>query len=561
MPYRMVSISFHRCSRGFTLVELMASIALVLLLILGVNQVFRIATKGVGAGQDLSTIQRDNLTAHSVIYSDFKNLAFPDSAGSPGTGPAFIIRSERQYAYRNRPEHLSDPDGAPKENPGVDDIKDRDLNADNDEADTNEISFPARVDDRSHRVDQLVFFTQGLFRRQTGNDGTYVAPMSSTEAYLWYGHLKLPDFTTPMATQQFAHRSPAETPYNTNRENAYTTQWSFGRIVVLLRAKEPSTVGGEPNRIRDTSNTDQTFIDRPNPPPYSTPAVYYNTLAPLWPEAEDNAPGGVFRFTWGRYDLAATTIAEFRDILSGYHALWLPSSNALQRWDYRMTSERHQANPFPTKPMSSFGVARTAPILLRGCTQFIVEFAGDFVTQDNNVASATYGLVANQDPPVPDGVTDYVVLFNDANNNGQIDSDPERVGMRAATRWYGMPRDTNGDGVIAGFLPGRPNNHMIDVVPLRDVVSSGIGALYAPLNGSGYQVEKFDNLTTPTNAQGNYMAGTGAGFLTDSRYFASWGPDTQNVPKPRMIRIVLALDTPTASIAEAQLFEYVIEVP
>src|SRR5688572_6673984 len=58
--------------RAFTLVELMISVVLVLLLILGINQVFRITADAVGAGQSMSSIVRDNRAAHVSFYSDLK---------------------------------------------------------------------------------------------------------------------------------------------------------------------------------------------------------------------------------------------------------------------------------------------------------------------------------------------------------------------------------------------------------------------------------------------------------------------------------------------------------
>src|SRR5712671_5842877 len=47
-----------RGATGFTLVELMVSIALVLLLVLGINAVFTLSARTVGIGQQVSEIQR-----------------------------------------------------------------------------------------------------------------------------------------------------------------------------------------------------------------------------------------------------------------------------------------------------------------------------------------------------------------------------------------------------------------------------------------------------------------------------------------------------------------------
>src|SRR3954468_5900345 len=89
---------------AFTLIELMVSIALVLILILGINQVFRITTNSIGAGQALSTVVRDNRAAAGMIYNDARTIV-TDNA------PFIIIDSSRINAYQNPEDLQSDRDG------------------------------------------------------------------------------------------------------------------------------------------------------------------------------------------------------------------------------------------------------------------------------------------------------------------------------------------------------------------------------------------------------------------------------------------------------------------
>src|SRR4051794_36673580 len=98
--------------RGFTLIELMVSIALVLILVLGVNQVFKIASSGVPGGQALAGANRYIPPPPAVFTDDLRFARMPANVGSTSRerGPAFVIRSERRYAYRNRQDHLGDPD-------------------------------------------------------------------------------------------------------------------------------------------------------------------------------------------------------------------------------------------------------------------------------------------------------------------------------------------------------------------------------------------------------------------------------------------------------------------
>jgi prepilin-type N-terminal cleavage/methylation domain-containing protein len=58
----------RRQQPGFTLVEVMISVALVLILIIGINQAFKMVTDTVGAGQTLSAIVRDNRAIQPVLY-------------------------------------------------------------------------------------------------------------------------------------------------------------------------------------------------------------------------------------------------------------------------------------------------------------------------------------------------------------------------------------------------------------------------------------------------------------------------------------------------------------
>lgn len=576
-----------RCPRGggrkqaaFTLVELLISIAIVLVLILGINQVFSITSQGVAGGQALSTVIRDNRSAHSVFYDDFRGIVMPANAVGGGfdNGPGMLIRSERQYAYRSRTDHLGDPNGAGTESPTNAEISDRDLDGNNIEGDAGEITHPAIYNERSHRIDRMAFFARGMFRRQTGGTfpdtdvDPYVAHMSSPEAYIWYGHLRLPDTSSPVTTaEQYVHRGPGETPYNQNRDNAYASSWALGRVVLTMRAPDVNGFIFD----SETGGTAQNYIDRPDypePPTAADVLAYYQSLAPFERKGNWHSTGNpVYNVQWSRYDLAGTTIEEYRDVLNINHEIWLvdpgdadPTADPItglneQPWWVRLSDTRFQGNPIPDRPLDSPGVARAAPVFLRGCSQFIVEFAGDFVTQVEDTTHAQFGLVFPQDPPQPDGVTDFVVRFDDDNGNGLIDSADEQQTVRRETRWYGMPRDSNGDGVIPGWVAGRNANQLPDVVPLRDVVSSGTGTLYAP--GDGYALEKF---TPPGDADAlppaaDYAASAGMG--DDARYIAAWGPGAQLVPKPRMIRITLALDEPRASLANEQTYEYVIELP
>src|SRR5262245_14514665 len=82
------------CGRsGFTLIEVMISIFLVLLLIVGINQAFKVVSSTVGAGQAMSSKSRDSYTAHTAYVQEIgRALVHDDSA------PFLIIGSRMQPA-------------------------------------------------------------------------------------------------------------------------------------------------------------------------------------------------------------------------------------------------------------------------------------------------------------------------------------------------------------------------------------------------------------------------------------------------------------------------------
>src|SRR5687768_2545246 len=91
--------------QGFTLVELMISIALVLILILGVNTVFSLTSQTVAAGNALGTIHRANAAVNGTIYQDFKSMVIGTDA------PCFVITMQRRFAWRDAADREGDRDG------------------------------------------------------------------------------------------------------------------------------------------------------------------------------------------------------------------------------------------------------------------------------------------------------------------------------------------------------------------------------------------------------------------------------------------------------------------
>lgn len=522
MKRRPDSISTTSRRRAFTLVELMVSIALVLILLVGVNQVFKMTTDTVGAGQALNTASRNLRSAQSVFFNDLHGAV----TSNP---PVFMIRSQQIPAFRNRADELGDRDYNQSDTyiNRIAQILSIDLDNNGSEGELGvpgEIISPALYNDRNHRADMFMFFARGNFPRQTGNDGTFAANMSSSEAWIWYGHLKRPDFSSPAGSsnadalnplQGYENRSPGElpdfskVPPDRNDDNFFASNWILGRVVTLLRQPDTS------DNIYDNSGISQVYLKR-----WSTDAATILSPLSINSVSSEIAVADRYNIAWSRYDVAGTTIDGYRQILA---TAIDPPYNLTDWWDFRF-SFRYQCNIIPSRPISSQSIARTIPAFLSSCSQFIVEYAGDFMTQENDPTNVNYGQVKSAGS---DGKIDYLVV------NGV-----------AQTRWYGLPRDTNGDGVI----------NQLDVVPLRDIRYTAVSP------------------PTPYNApferdwpayQINYAAITAGvpAMPNGTRYIVAWGPDTAGQPLPKMIRIVATVDDPTGRMTTGQTMEYVIDLP
>jgi hypothetical protein len=219
--------------------------------------------------------------------------------------------------------------------------------------------------------------------------------------------------------------------------------------------------------------------------------------------------------------------------------------------------------------MTSEAMAKAMPVLLNNCSQFLVEYAGDFVTQDTRQfvpdPSNANVLIANVDwgnvtGPGPDNVIDFVVDHTGVTNTNYL--------VAAKIRWYGLPRDTNGDRIIQGYAnnPNFPralyqsgqayngptkSNELIDVVPLDDVLRTST---------SVYQPAAFERELPLPSTSGDYAMDLAPGAAGPTkaafRYTCVWANNA-----PTMIRIVLKIEDPAGRLSEGQWYEYVVGAP
>jgi prepilin-type N-terminal cleavage/methylation domain-containing protein len=595
--------------RAFTLVELMISIALALLLILGVNQIFKYTTQAVGAGQAINADIQASRAAQTTMSTDFGGIV--GNGYGPNDAGSIIIGSRSVYTYRNAQDLASE--GAISTNAptslGLPTAAYIDLDGDGQFGNANvpgEVVWPCTYNFRNHRIDCLSFFSRDTFHRQTGNLGTYVDNMTGTEAWIWYGHLWLPDnngafpYTTyPSGGSYVSGQSgPATLPgamsASVNPNNYFASQFVLGRLAMVLKEKSVDTSGG--GSITDNAQFPQRFIDRAKVYPKLTltpPNNYAVDVDPLGCDSTAAAAAGDST-SWylenARFDLAATSIASFRTkLMSFINNPNTTTMNSLPLWyDWMMDGNinpptgrsfksngytRVQCKPFLSKPADAAGMAQASPYLISGCSQFIVEFAGDFLTQDNDPTHVdangkpSYGTAAPYHTKYGDVIatTPSAVVPPTAaatTPDGQLDFSIVNTGTAASPiwskqiKWYGMPRSTSGQPYVCCFNG--------DVVPVRDwllqAVDLPVGSA-PPLADSvntSLPFEKVGPVYQPKDYSGAY-AGAGMSLLeAQNGYICAFGPYDL---RPKLIRITMVLEDPNGRLPDGQTYQYVFQVP
>jgi prepilin-type N-terminal cleavage/methylation domain-containing protein len=567
MLHRPPRTSSRRLTRGFTLIELLASVAIALLLIVGINQVFSIASRSISAGQALSTAQRDNRSVQSVIYADLKNIVATN--GDPeASAPYFIIESSRVAAFKNQADMLSDRDfNAADSLLNLDkQVRTIDYDGNNKENDLLDELPRTTLSDRNHRVDTLRFFARGKFPRQTGNDGTFVSSLVSGQALITYGHLRQPAnpaVITGARDPGTKHLNLKQTQAQ-NPNNYFAHQFILGRNMMALI--EPEVLVGGDEVIMD-GGVRQMYIGRTltdATPPSAADLKRLDPLqendAPATTDGNNNAAGG-FRVEHSRFDVIGGDLTSLRNRVRTAMGARVVGE---RKWFDDLTY-RFAGWPIPTRPHTSLGMARTAPVFVSGCSQFCVEYAGDFLTQ-NAVTGESTAIE-------PDGTIDFVPLFNGAGNP-----------VNRRTRWYGFPRnvDTSDDNdpsvpygarIRGGSDPsaGVGGVNLIDVIPLRDVMMTTPGYVeQAP-----FEKIQVPNGNTPIPnrlpVKDNY-ASTNASLNigNDATYLCAWGPSgtytnlagapVLDPPSPAMLRFVIGIDDPQGRMSDPQLYEYVVDL-
>ncbi|HEY7115677.1 MAG TPA: type II secretion system protein, partial [Tepidisphaeraceae bacterium] len=160
-PSRLPRRQRRRAAAAFTLVELMISIALVLLLIYGISQVFKLSSDTIGANTAIANAARDHRAASQAMAEDWRN-SLPDS-------PITLISSRVGYGldsstgkyfiagWKNADEQRNAKD-TNQQDPLLQTTSDLPVHL-------------IQGTDRTPRIDRLAFFARNLYHRQTAAAG------------------------------------------------------------------------------------------------------------------------------------------------------------------------------------------------------------------------------------------------------------------------------------------------------------------------------------------------------------------------------------------------------
>lgn len=371
--------------------------------------------------------------------------------------------------------------------------------------------------------------------------------MASSEAWIWYGHLWLPDNSSAYSASTF----PLAGVHSSNQNNYFANQLVLGRMAMLLTEK--SSTGN----IGDAFGQSQWFLDRNYGPTDGTdlsPLAFNSKLVagggPAFTSADPQSALPCNNYN-SRVDLASTSIGNFQKKLTDNI---VNKGGGTNWWTYLMNGSngRYQCNPFVAKPMQAVDMAHASPYMLGGCSQFIVEFAGDFLTQDSDPNH----LASSNSPRTRTNYGDVQAMASDSQLDFTVTYTATGVPIKQI-KWYGMPRSTSGNTTI--------NAANGDVVPLRDWLQN----IYKADGSTGTPVANasFERAYPPKTEMSDYASASNGMTVADAQngYTCAFGPtdvDANGLPmKPKLIRITLTVDDPTGRLPDGQTYQYVFSIP
>jgi hypothetical protein len=336
--------------------------------------------------------------------------------------------------------------------------------------------------------------------------------------------------------------------------------------------------------------------------PANSPQQYYAKVIPAPTAPENLTPlsygsnsGGSGPIQDSRLDLAGTSMRQYQGYVrsvawpnqtgGGVQTWYIPILTVDQTTPISQLRPRN-ATRFACKPwvaksanagQMTFEEAMTAPLFVRGCSQFTVEFAGDYLTQNDIISPS--GAVSTVPTAIPglgratdlgvataaksDGVLDFDVVLTDQGGGPKV---PIKK-----IRWYGMTRSLTGvaddPAPKARWLPNpdlvHPVNWHLRTVsttpPFTSLPFEKLGTNAFPQNRPPC-VDAYTCVWSPYEL-GKLNGTTGSSSNPPTPNDATYGQSYPNGFMPWMVRITMRVDDPNGRLAEGQTVEWVFNMP
>ncbi len=346
----------RRTGRGFTLVELLVSVAVIVLLGLFIGTVFTSVSDAVSSGLSASEVVTKAPVAGRQLDDDVGAMI-----GPTGSQNGFLVIMHNQIT-----DNGNTNDGVPI---------------------VEEEGFRRPV-----RSDQLLFFAERSHFEASAPEraNDYAASTTAGSVRVWYGHARMTPPNGAVAAPD--GEKDATGPLGLQGPNRLASDWVLGRHVLFLEGWNQTPP--QPNAHPDVTHTD------PKMPTKRGTAAYWS--AQLHQNKGFQPPTLVAnRLYAGVTDRTADSLTEIMN-----HVSPGPKYRYKRTYLYAFAAHldgRIRVNPspvfLPNSPAHSYRawqVAQQHPMFLKNVSDFAVDFAGDY--EDNpDINNAT---------PKPDGRPD-----------------------------------------------------------------------------------------------------------------------------------------------------------
>ena len=432
------SFPLHTARRGFTLIEMIVTLSILLVMLGLINFIFRDTQRAVSLGIETGETIGAQRGIASQIRRDFEQLVGPHQGTRPDTddGGGFLVLTQK----------LISDDGANGNNGLLDNNEGLSIELPTNNAGAN---AGTTTEVRLVRSDQIGFI------RNRGSDQP-VGPRDSDEftsrrvpdpdrtvdfARVWYGHaLRTQENGEPPASNAFLGGS------GSGNENPL--DWLLARQAIFLDDTAPSTAGPL-SGIRATGLQVDSAV------------VGHSGVTVAEQLANGLADYAVFGFEYDADDPRPSGSLVSGDGLTIPGGIpdpllpAIPDSTAASQEAYESVAinvatyaaRRLLANPAPSNDYETWQIAQAHAVLNEGCSDFAIEFAADMYGGDDtpNQANLAGGAFA------PDGQIDLDLLGNIAWYSWDALRDPALFPQRGPRVF---PPATDYPPIAQGFTPG-----------------------------------------------------------------------------------------------------------